>query len=77
MRNVILILGVVFLGCSTAPGAVCDELGERCHAAGVSVGGTAEQKECHDKAHKGWSEEQCVANRTRCLALCPEVDAGM
>ena len=73
-----LMLSAVLFSCGTAVGGeVCDEIGERCHAAGVAAGGTAEQKECHDKAHKGWSEAQCVSERTRCLALCPlPPDAG-
>jgi hypothetical protein len=70
MRHAI-VLASLFLGCATAPSAVCDEIGERCHNAGSMDGGSAEQKTCHDLAHQGWTEAECTRERSRCLALCP------
>lgn len=56
--------------------ADCDYLGERCHAAGTGANATATQRECHDKAHEGWTNAECVSNKSRCEAVCPASGDG-
>ena len=67
------LLLVVFAACSNGggPRPDCDALGMRCHEAGSSANATAKQRECHDKAHEGWSNAECLSHKAECEAVCP------
>ena len=69
------------LSCSSGGGTMerpaCEALGHRCHAAGASPNATATQRECHDKAHEGWTNAECLAHQSSCEAVCPlSADGG-
>jgi hypothetical protein len=53
--------------------AICEEIGERCHAFETT---SAIAKECHESAHATWTEAQCTAKRAECFAACTVSDAA-
>jgi hypothetical protein len=48
--------------------AECTQIIEACHALDK---GSGPIHECHENAEEEWTKEQCVANRSMCLGLCP------
>ena len=52
----------------------CEEIIEVCHEVDP---GSGDIHECHEKAEKDWTKDQCVSNGTRCKNLCKAaVDGG-
>ena len=79
MRLLAAVIAAVTVSCSPAARPDCDDLGMRCHHAAEGPNATATQRECHEKAHEGWSNAECITRKASCEAVCPDThhhDAG-
>jgi hypothetical protein len=75
MRSFLFCLVLLIPACKSddARPPECEEIVEACHEADKGPGAI---HDCHENAEGAWGKNECIANRTTCLALCARSDGG-